>query len=134
MRIVIVDDSKVVRQRLKTMITAIAGAKLVGEAGSVRHALRLLSRSRPDAVLLDLRMRDGNGFDVLRHVKHIPNAPVTIMLTNYASERNRNMCNRLGGDYFFDKSTEFEQALGVLAGLGPGKRRINLENRREKVS
>ncbi len=134
MRVVIVDDSKFVRQRLKTMITAIDGAQLVGEAGTVRDALRLLSRSRPDAVLLDLRMRDGNGFDVLRHVRHIPNAPVTIMLTNYASVRNRNMCELLGGDYFFDKSTEFEEALGVLASLGARKIQPACGKRREKVS
>ena len=100
------------------MITAIDGAQLVGEAGSVSEAFELLGRSRPDAVVLDLRMRDGNGFDVLRYIKDIPGAPLTIMLTNYASDRNRSMCRSLGGDYFFDKSTEFEQALGVIARLG----------------
>ena len=123
MKVVIVDDSALVRQRLATMISGLPGIELAGEAISVAQALELIERCHPQAVVLDVRLKDGNGFDVLRQVKREPGAPVVIMLTSFPSNKARQTCKGLGGDFFFDKATEFEKALDVLADMELKRRR-----------
>jgi DNA-binding NarL/FixJ family response regulator len=117
MKVVIVDDSALLRQRLAAMISRLSGVEIAGEAKSVAQALELIRRCHPEAVMLDIRLKDGNGFDVLRQVKREPGAPVVIMLTSFPSTKARQTCQALGGDFFFDKTTEFERAIEVLTEL-----------------
>jgi chemotaxis response regulator CheB len=117
MKVVIVDDSALVRRRLAAMISGLTGIELAGEARSVTQALELIRRCHPEAVVLDIRLKDGNGFDVLRQVKSEPGAPVVIMLTSFPSNKVRQACRALGGDFFFDKATEFQKALDVLTDM-----------------
>lgn len=117
LKVVVVDDSLVVRQRLAVLIAVIPGIELAGEAGSVTEALMLIRNCKPEAVILDLHLEGGNGFDVLRQAKREVVAPVVIMLTNFPSGRARQACIEHGADFFFDKSTEFESALEVLTAL-----------------
>ena len=117
MKVMIVDDSTLVRRRLAAMISGLSGIDLAGEARSVAQALELIRRCHPEAVVLDIRLKDGNGFDLLRQVKREPGAPVVIMLTSFPSNKARQACRTLGGDFFFDKATEFQKALDVLTDM-----------------
>jgi DNA-binding NarL/FixJ family response regulator len=117
MKVVIVDDSELVRQRLAALISGLSGIELAGEARNAAQALELIRHCHPEAVVLDIRLKDGNGFDVLRQVKREPAAPVVIMLTSFPSNKARQTCQALGGDFFFDKATEFERAIEVLTDL-----------------
>ncbi len=117
MKVVIVDDSALLRQRLAAMISRLPGVEIAGEAKSAAQALELIRRCHPEAVVLDIRLNDGNGFDVLRQVKREPGAPVVIMLTSFPSTKARQTCQALGGDFFFDKATEFQKALEVLTDM-----------------
>jgi len=114
-KVVIVDDSALLRQRLAAMISRLSGVEIAGEARSV--ALELIRRWHPQAVVLDIRLKDGNGFDVLRQAKRGPGAPVVIMLTSFPSTKARQTCQAFGGDFFFDKATEFERTIEVLTNL-----------------
>ena len=116
-KVVIVDDSALLRQRRAAMISRLSGVEIAGEARSVAQALELIRRWHPQAVVLDIRLKDGNGFDVLRQVKRGPGAPVVIMLTSFPSTKARQTCRALGGDFFFDKATEFERTIEVLTNL-----------------
>ncbi|MCF8247777.1 MAG: LytTR family DNA-binding domain-containing protein [Saprospiraceae bacterium] len=65
-RIAIVDDEAHARQFLKTMLAKFCPeVEIVGEADGVGTALQLIRQTRPDAVLLDISMEDGSGFDLL---------------------------------------------------------------------
>ena len=127
MKVVLVDDSLVIRKRLAARIAGIPGIELSGEAGSVAQALVLIRDCKPEVVVVDIRLEGGNGLALLRRVKQEAVVPVVIMLTNFPSIRTRQACSKLGSDFFFDKATEFEQALEVLACIGsrgvPGSRR-----------
>ena len=57
--------------------------------------------------------------DVLETIKKDQPNPLVIMLTNFASDQYRQKCLRLGADYFFDKSTEFERITEVLRRVPP---------------
>ena len=118
MRVLIADDSTLVRERLATLISEIEGVELVGQAGDGREALKALARLKPDAVILDIRMPGGNGIQVLEAIKrNLADSPIIIMLTAFPYPQYRQKCLAAGADYFFDKSTEFEQVALVLEEL-----------------
>lgn len=65
LRVVIVDDSRLARSELKTLLAAHADVEIVGEAEDVDVAVRICEASRPDLLLLDIQLPQGSGFDVL---------------------------------------------------------------------
>lgn len=115
MRILIADDSIVVRERLIGLLSDIQGLEVIGQAGDAAEARGLAERLKPDVAILDLRMPNGSGADVLQDIKRLNPAPKVIMLTNYPHPENRKKCIDRGADYFFDKSTEFKNVVAVLS-------------------
>ena len=116
MNIFLVEDSQPVRARLATMLDAIPGATVVGEAADADSAIREILASRPDVVMLDLGLAGGSsGFDVLRAVR--PQAPDIdfYMLSNHAADPYRQLAERLGACDFFDKSRELERVRELIA-------------------
>ncbi|MCU0522785.1 MAG: response regulator transcription factor [Anaerolineae bacterium] len=109
LKIIICDDSTAVRERLVSMVLDLPEVDVVGQAEDVPGSLEAILRSRPDVVILDIRMPGGNGIDVLRKVKKMTPAPKVIMLTNYAYAQYRKESNEASADFFLDKSTEFDQ-------------------------
>lgn len=72
-RTIIIDDELNVRLRIKDMILEnFPQISLVGEANSVNTGFKTITELRPELVLLDIRMEDGNAFDLLEKVKSIP--------------------------------------------------------------
>ena len=124
MRILIADDSAVVRERLIGLLTDRGGIEVVGQAEDAVDARNLAEKLRPDVAILDLRMPKGSGADVLYDIKKLNPAPKVIMLTNYPHPENRKKCMDGGADYFFDKSNEFQKVVSVLMDmlLDPAKK------------
>ncbi len=117
LRVLLVDDSLPVRQRIRTLIEESVPVEIVGEAGTVAGALALFRIHQPDAVVLDLGLADGDGAGVLAEIKSIRHECVVIVLSNIAIPECREFCLRLGADHFFDKSREFERVPEVLMAL-----------------
>ncbi len=65
-RLVIVDDSELVRVGLQTLLQGAPGVELCGAAANATEAVAVCRRERPDVVLLDIHLPDGNGIDVCR--------------------------------------------------------------------
>ncbi len=117
MKVFIVDDSAIIRERLKSMLLEIPDVRIAGEAKAADEAIRSIKKLKPDVVILDLRMPGGNGIDVLTSIKKNSTPPVIIILTNYPYPQYRKKCIEAGADYFFDKSTDCEKVLKVLKKL-----------------
>jgi DNA-binding NarL/FixJ family response regulator len=110
MRIVIADDSDLIRERLRNALTGIKSIKIVGEAKNGLEAMRLLEEENPDFLILDLRMPEMNGIAVLiKGKKQVPGCKFFIF-TGYSEKVYKEKCLSEGADYFFDKNREF----GVL--------------------
>jgi DNA-binding NarL/FixJ family response regulator len=78
-RVLIVDDHDEFRAVARDLLT-LRGYAVVGEAACVESALTQAARLRPHAVLLDVQLRDGNGFDVARELRDTcPEAAVLIV-------------------------------------------------------
>ena len=84
MRVVIVDDEKPARDRLRRLLNEHADCELAGEAGDAAAAVALIEKERPDLCFLDVQMPEGNGFEVLRRVRHQPRVIFTTAYDRYA--------------------------------------------------
>ena len=113
-KVFLVEDSPLLRERLEKMLSAIPGAQTVGHAPTARGAIAGIEASQPDAVVLDIQLEEGSGFDVMRAVR--PKQPQVgfYVLTNFAHEGYRRMAEKLGARGFFDKSKEFEALRAAL--------------------
>jgi len=121
MRILIADDSVVVRERLINLLTELEGVEIIGQAEDAMEARGLAEKLKPDLAILDLRMPKGSGADVLFDLKRLVPTPTVIMLTNYPHAENRKKCMEGGADFFLDKSTEFQKVVSVVKEMLPAK-------------
>ena len=80
MRVVVVDDHPVFRIGMTALLRSLPGVDVVGEAGSAAAAREVLSRSRPDVVVMDLDLGDGSGVEVTREIVRLaPDVGVLVM-------------------------------------------------------
>ena len=112
----VVDDSPSIRERLIEMLVS-DGIEVVGEAESPGEAISGIRRLQPDCVVLDLKLRDGSGIEVLRALH--PDFPeiTFIVLSNHADLPYRRTCAAAGAAFFLDKATEFGKISDLIAGL-----------------
>ena len=115
MNVFLVEDSVQVVQRLEEMLAAIAGVRMVGSAASADEAIREVLTLHPDAVLCDVSLAQGTGFDVLRALNAQAPEVEVYMLSNFATEPYRRIAARLGARDFFDKSTELGRMRDTVA-------------------
>jgi len=118
-RVVIVEDSAIIRARLAETLAEIPNVKIVGEAETELDALALLGAGGWDAAILDLQLRQGTGLGVLKHLRQEgrPTKTKVIVFTNYAFPQYRDRSLFFGADFFFDKSREFHRVREVLYDL-----------------
>lgn len=117
MKVFIVDDSAIVRERLVNMLSELRNIEVIGHAEDAGEATDSIRKLKPDTVLLDIHLHQGNGIDVLEDIKKDVPAPVVIMLTNYPYPQYRKRCVKAKADFFLDKSTEFEKVIEIVRGL-----------------
>lgn len=84
MNIVIVDDSRLARKELVELLDAIPAARVLAEAADVKSAIDAINAHKPDVVLLDIHLPDGDGFDVLENCEHIPQVIFTTAYEQHA--------------------------------------------------
>jgi DNA-binding NarL/FixJ family response regulator len=114
-KVFLVDDSVIIRQRLKRLLADMEDVIVIGESGSSQEATAAILEQKPDVVLLDIHLdNDGSGVEVLQTLKKERNAPAVIILTNYPYPQYRRKCTEAGADFFFIKSKEFDQVVSAL--------------------
>jgi DNA-binding NarL/FixJ family response regulator len=111
---IIVDDSDILRERLKTLITPNKNIKIVGEASNSIDAMQLLSNLSIDILFLDIHMPGSNGFKVLTQIRNSNKKIKIIIITNYPTMQYRTAAFEMGANYFVDKSEEFEKIPTIL--------------------
>ena len=120
MNVFIVDDSEVVQSGLESMLSEIGDVHVTGRAKDVRGAVDEIRRLQPDCVILDIRLLNGSGIDVLREIKKTEPSPTVLVLTNYPYPHYREKCLALGAEYFLDKVTEIDRVQRIIKSLKAG--------------
>jgi DNA-binding NarL/FixJ family response regulator len=115
LRVFVVESSPLIRERLEDMLASIEGVHSVGHAAGADEAIHEILDLHPHAVVLDVRLAQGTGFDVLRALREQAPEIAVYMLSNFATEPYRRLAARLGVAGFFDKTTQFERVCEALA-------------------
>jgi DNA-binding NarL/FixJ family response regulator len=125
MKVLLVDDSATVRHHLIELLSMLPGVEILeaAYASEARHAIR---SGRPDVVVLDIHMPGGSGIEVLEALREDDPCPTAIVLTNDPTPQSRAACVRIGADFFFDKTAEFQQAVDVIVRLAQAAPRPDL--------
>jgi DNA-binding NarL/FixJ family response regulator len=90
-RVVVVDDHPVVRVGMSQLINHEPDMTVCGEADGAERAMQLVEEHRPDVAIVDIRLNDGDGLELTRHiVEHYPDTKVLVVSgydeTAYAEE------------------------------------------------
>lgn len=123
-RVVIVDDHGIVRQGLRTLLSR-PGIEVVGEAESGNEAVRLAERELPDVMLLDIRMKDGDGLQSLPQIKQASPGTSIIILTTYANPAYLIRAINGGAAGYLSKETDPDQIVRVVRAASTGDNLID---------
>ena len=115
-RVFIVEDSPLIRKRIIDNLQSLGGFDVVGFAEGESAAVAAIAETEPDVVITDIRLKEGNGIEVVRQVRQrdFTSRPRIYVLSNYANAEYRRQCELVGADDFFDKSGEYDRFLETL--------------------
>lgn len=114
MKILIVDDSDILRKHLITILSDMENVDIIGESLDTDSAIKDIKKKKPDLVILDICIPGEGGIHVLKIAKEIYPGSKVIIFTDYPYPQYRTKCMEIGADYFFDKSTETEKLIDTI--------------------
>ena len=118
LRVLLVEDSPIIREHLIEAIATSGRVKVVGCADTESEAVSALERNECDVIILDLGLAEGSGLEVLKFARSdIAYSPVVLIFTNYAHPNSRKQMMKLGADYFLSKSEDFDRLRRIMEGL-----------------
>jgi DNA-binding NarL/FixJ family response regulator len=119
LRVLLVEDSSLLAGRLSELIRRLPDIDLIGTVETEADALNRISSSVPDVLILDLHLRSGSGFGVLRSLTRDKAAarPKVIILTNFGLPEYRREAESFGVEAFLDKSRDYFRLPGLLSGF-----------------
>lgn len=120
LRILLVEDSPLLRSRLESMLSQYTAFKVTGLAAAEAEAVEKLDSVPYDAIVVDVELRPGSGIGVIREARArnraLPGGGHVwiVVLTNYDLPTVRERCMSAGADYFLDKMREIDQLMPIL--------------------
>ena len=116
---------------LRELLGGDPAVEIVGQSVSAGVAEAEITALAPDAVIVDIALQNSTGFDVLRALsaRQGETRPVVMVLSNFVLQRYRDEAQRLGADYFFDKSGEIVELLKTVLLLANGTIKRNGSHR-----
>jgi DNA-binding NarL/FixJ family response regulator len=126
-RIFLVDDHVALRQAVSVMLGAERDMTVVDQAGTGREALTNVKAARPDVILLDLKMPEAGGLDVLRDIREICPKARVVVFTMYENPAYVNAALRAGASGYVLKSVGREELLEAIREVAGGGRFLHGE-------
>ena len=113
MKVLIVDDHAVVRHGLKSALQS-HGYLLVAEAGSINEAQAFMAQTNPDAIIVDINLPDGSGFDLVTWARKVsPKIAIVILTLNDGKDYVR-AAKSAGANAFIVKSAPLSDLIAAL--------------------
>jgi DNA-binding NarL/FixJ family response regulator len=119
-RVVLVDDQELLRAGLAYLLAAEEDLEVVGQAADGQEALALVERTRPDVVLMDLRMEGGDGLTATRHLTSRPDPPRVLVLTTFDSDDDVYSALKAGASGFLVKDADPRQLADAVRTVARG--------------
>ena len=116
--VLIIDDSSLMRQRLRLIIDRCEGLHVSGEAVSGEEGLEQHEKLKPDVVTVDLSLPGMSGIEVVEALGQRTPAPLMVVITNYPYPELRKRSQELGVAVFLSKSDSPERIRSSILALG----------------
>lgn len=120
-RLLLVDDHEVLRIGLRTLFSEADGFHVVGEAGTLSSAVTEAARLKPDVVLMDVRLPDGNGVDACRAIRATRPETRVLFLTSFADDDVVLATILAGADGFLLKEVSRDHLIGAVKTVAGGQ-------------
>jgi DNA-binding NarL/FixJ family response regulator len=117
LRVLLVEDSKVLTERVAETLRQTPDVELIGAVDTEDAARDAVARNNIDLMILDLHLKQGNGFGVLRGMVGLTDKPEVVVLTNYDLPEYQAAAMALGASHFMDKVRDFDKLAEVLQQL-----------------
>ena len=115
------DDHEVVRQGLASLLKATEDIVVAGEAGTVRDAIEEAERTRPDVVVMDVRLADGSGIEATREIRARRPETQVIMLTSFADDEALFASIMAGASGYVLKQVKSGELIRAIRTVGRGE-------------
>lgn len=112
--VVLVDDHEMVALGLRALLSDEPGVDVVGWAGNVADAVRIVEQHRPDVVMMDYRLPDGTGADAARAIAELPDPPGVVMATSVVDRRVLGQALEAGCCGFISKHADRRDLLDAI--------------------
>lgn len=117
MKVLIADDSELIRDRLQQMFCQFRSVEIAGSFDNGFETLEGLRKLKPDLAIIDIKMPGLSGLEVLKEIRKEDMNIIIILLTFYSSDYYRQQAIKYGADYFFSKVDDFEKIPMVITEL-----------------
>ena len=114
LKTLIVEDNALFRQTLKEILLSRFPSMPITEAADGGQAFKEIHRSRPDLILMDIRLPGENGMYLTKKIKELYPNVVIIIVTSYDLQEYREMAYQNGADYFLPKVSTRSDEIAVL--------------------
>src|SRR5690348_15883923 len=113
-KVVVVDDEQMVCAHLRTILGSADDIEVVDEAHDGAAGVEAVVRSRPDVVLMDLRMPGTDGLTAIERISELASPPPVVVLTTFDADQYVLRALRAGAAGFLVKSTPPEDLIGLV--------------------
>ena len=120
-RILLCDDHEVVREGLRGLIARQDGMSVVGEAGTVAEVVEAATRTKPDVVIMDVRLPDGSGVEACRTIRETRPETKVIMRTSYADDEALFASIIAGASGYLLKQTRGQAVVDAVTAVASGR-------------
>ena len=117
----LVDDHEVVRDGVRALLEAADDIVICAEAGSVREAIDEAERTRPDVVVMDVRLADGSGIEATREIRARRPKTQVLMLTSFADDEALFASIMAGASGYVLKQIQGTEIVKAIREVGEGK-------------
>ena len=119
-RIMLVDDHKMIRDGLRALISKHKGMEVIGEATDGHKAVQAVGKLRPDVVVIDIGMPELNGIEATRQITALKCAPKVIGLSMHADRRYVAQMLKAGASGYVLKDSAFEELVHAIETASKG--------------
>jgi two-component system response regulator DevR len=120
LRVMLVDDHEIVRDGIRAMLQAEDDIVVTAEAGTVRDAIDEANRTRPDVVVMDVRLADGSGIEATREIRAQHSSIRVLMLTSFADDEALFASIMAGASGYVLKQVRSGDLLRAIRAVGAG--------------
>ena len=121
LRVMLVDDHEIVRDGIRTMLDPEDDIVVTAEAGSVIEAVAEAERTRPDVIVMDVRLTDGSGIEATREILAAHPETRVLMLTSFADDEALFASIMAGASGYVLKQVRSGELLRAIKALGEGQ-------------